>query len=118
MTTTRVDFRPAKLDYRIVRGDDFADIVTIREGDPAAAVDVSTRTFTAQVRRSKHAGIIASMAIDMSGAASGEVVYSLPDTTTESLSGTYFWDFQQNTSGVIRTLMGGAFIVDKDVTRS
>jgi hypothetical protein len=113
-----IKITPAKLNYTIVRGDDFADTVTIKEGDPSAAVDVSTRTYTAQVRASADGAVIASMTIDMTDAATGVVAYSLPDTTTDDLSGAYVWDFQQDTGGVIRTLMGGSFVVLKDVTRA
>jgi hypothetical protein len=110
---------PAKLNYTIVRGDDFADQVTIKEGEPPAAVDVSGRTFTAQVRSSADSTtIVASFVIDMTSAASGVVGYAIADTLTDDLSGTYVWDFQQNTGGVIRTLMGGSFTVLKDVTRA
>jgi hypothetical protein len=112
-----VKITPAKLNYTIVRGDDFADQVTIKEG--GVAVDVSARTFTAQVRSSVDATtVIATMTIDMSSAASGVVGYSIADTVTDDLSGSYVWDFQQDTAGVIRTLMGGAFVVLKDVTRA
>lgn len=113
-----VKILPAKLSYKIMRGDDFADQVTIKEGDPSAAVDVSGRTFTAQVRSTPDGAVIASMTIDMTSAAAGVVGYSLADTTTDDLSGSYVWDFQQDTGGVIRTLMGGAFVVEKDVTRA
>ena len=113
-----VKILPAKLSYKIMRGDDFADQVTIKEGDPSAAVDVSARTFTAQVRSTPDGAVIASMTIDMASAASGVVGYSLADTTTDDLAGSYVWDFQQSTGGVIRTLMGGAFVVEKDVTRA
>jgi hypothetical protein len=117
MATVKV--LPAKLNYRITRGDDFADVVTIKEGDPAAAVDVSARTFTAQVRATADATtVIASFVIDMTSAATGEVGFSIADTVTDDLAGVYVWDFQQDTGGVIRTLMGGSFVVDKDVTRA
>jgi hypothetical protein len=109
---------PAKLNYTIVRGDDFADQVTIKEGDPAAAVDVSSRTFTAQLRASPDGTAIASFVIDMTDAATGIVGYALADTVTDDLAGSYVWDFQQDTGGVIRTLMGGAFVVLKDVTHA
>lgn len=115
---TRIDLRPARLDYKITRGDDFADTVTIKEGSPAAAVDVSSRTYTAQVRQTKDGEVVASMTVDMTDAASGEVTYSIADTATADMVGDYVWDFQQSTSGVIRTLMGGKFTVDADVTRS
>jgi hypothetical protein len=116
MATVKV--LPAKLNYKITRGDDFADVVTIKEGDPSVAVDVSARTFTAQVRSTPDGDVVASMVIDMASAASGEVGYSLADTVTDDLAGSYVWDFQQSTAGVIRTLMGGTFVVEKDVTRA
>ena len=109
---------PAKLNYTIVRGDDFADTVTIKEGDPLAAVDVSARTYTAQVRSTPDGTVVASFVIDMTDAATGVVAYSLSDTVTDDLDGAYVWDFQQDTAGVIRTLMGGSFVVLKDVTRA
>lgn len=109
---------PAKLNYKMMRGDDFADVVTIKEGDPLAAVDVSTRTFTAQLRSTPAGAVVASFVIDMTSAATGEVGYSLADTVTDDLGGQYVWDFQQDTGGVIRTLMGGTFTVELDVTRA
>lgn len=115
---TTIDLRPAKLNYRVTRGDDFADTVTIKEGDPAAAVDVSARTYTAQIRRTADGDVVASMTIDMTDAATGQVHYSLPDATMATLDGEYVWDFQQDAGGSIRTLMGGKFTVDVDVTRS
>ena len=115
---TRIDLRPARLDYKITRGDDFSDTVTIKEGDPAAAVDVSARTYTAQVRRTKDGDVVASMTIDTTNAASGEIGYSIADTVTDDMSGEYVWDFQQSSGGVVRTLMGGKFTVDLDVTRA
>lgn len=110
---------PAKLNYTIVRGDDFADQVTIKEGGPpAVAVDVSARTYTAKLRSTPDGTLIATFAIDMASAATGVVGFSLADTITDDLAGAYVWDFQQDTGGVIRTLMGGTFVVNKDVTHA
>jgi hypothetical protein len=58
------------------------------------------------------------MTIDMASAATGVVGYSVADTVTDDMSGQYVWDFQQVTGGVTRTLMGGTFFVDPDVTRA
>lgn len=116
MATTKV--LPAKLNYKIVRGDDFVDVVTIKEGEPAAAVDVSARTYTAQVRSTPDGDVVVAMSIDMSSAASGEIGYAISDTDTAEMSGQYVWDFQQSTAGVVRTLMAGTFTVEKDVTRA
>jgi hypothetical protein len=83
------------------------------------AVNVSARTYTAQVRLTADTEtIVAQMAIDMSSAATGVVGFSVADTVTDDLSGVYVWDFQQDTAGVIRTLMGGTFLVNPDVTRA
>ena len=112
-----VTILPAKLNYKITRGDDFADEVTIKEN--GVAVDVSARTYTAQVRATTEAtDVVATFSIDMSSAASGVVGFSIADTVTDDLLGPYVWDFQQDTAGVIRTLMGGTFIVQPDVTRA
>lgn len=113
---------PAVLNYRITAGDDFADTVTIKEGEPSAAVDVSARTFTAQVRRprgdARGDGTAIQMVIATGSAASGIIGYSLADTVTDDMSGTYVWDFQQSVGGAVRTLMGGTFSVIGDVTRA
>ena len=53
MATVKV--LPGKLNYSMVRGDDFAAEITIQEGDPLAPVDVSSRTYTAQIRTSTDA---------------------------------------------------------------
>lgn len=115
---SKIDLRPARLDYRMVRGDNFADTVTIKEGDPAAAVDVSARTFTGQVRRTANGAVVASMTIDTTDAATGVIGYAIDDSVTATMSGEYVWDFQQSVGGSVRTLMGGRFVVDDDVTRS
>lgn len=92
--------------------------MTIKEGDPAVAVDVSARTYTAQIRRTTEGDVVADMTIDMSGAASGEVAFSIQDADTAELDGTYVWDLQQDTGGIVRTLLAGSFVVRRDVTRA
>lgn len=110
---------PGKLNYVMTRGDDFAAELTIQEGEPLAPVDVSARTYTAQVRTNADATTVAAtFSVDMTDAATGIVVIRLADTVTDDLGGTYVWDFQQDSAGVIRTLVGGNFTVIDDVTRT
>ena len=117
MATVKV--LPGKLNYSMVRGDDFAAEITIQEGDPLAPVDVSARTYTAQIRTSTDATTVtATFSVDMTDAATGVIVLRLADTVTDDLSGSYVWDLQQDTAGVIRTLVGGSFVVLKDVTHA
>jgi hypothetical protein len=114
-----VSVLPAKLNFKITRGDDFAESFTIQEGDPLAPVDVSARTYTAQVRSDVDATTVtATFSVDMTDAATGVIVLRLADTVTDDLSGAYVWDLQQDSAGVIRTLAGGAFNVSPDVTRA
>jgi hypothetical protein len=83
------------------------------------AVNVSTRTYTAQVRLTQdNETVVAQMVIDMTSAATGIVGFSIADTITDDMAGGYVWDFQQDTGGAIRTLMGGSFFVNPDVTRA
>lgn len=110
------DLRPERYDYKIARGDDFADVITIQEG--GVAVDVSSRTYTAQVRRTSEGPVVAAMSVNMAEAASGEVGIAIANTVTAGMSGDYVYDFQQSTGGVIRTLMAGKFVVARDVTRA
>jgi len=110
---------PGKLSYVMTRGDDFAAELTIQEGDPLAPVDVSARTYIAQIRTTADATTVtATFTVDMTDAATGVVVIRLVDTVTDDLGGSYVWDFQQDTAGVIRTLVGGNFTVLDDVTRA
>ncbi len=114
-----VKILPAKLNFSITRGDDFAESFTIQEGDPLAPVDVSARTYTAQVRAAADAtAVTATFTVDMTDAATGVIVLRIADTVTDDLSGAYVWDLQQDVAGVIRTLAGGAFTVIPDVTRA
>ena len=110
---------PGKLNYTMTRGDDFAAEMTIQEGNPLAPVDVSARTYTAQIRPTADSlTVTATFSVDMTDAARGIVVLRLADTVTDDLGGSYVWDLQQNTAGVIRTLVGGNFVVLDDVTRA
>jgi hypothetical protein len=110
-----VKILPAKLGYKITRGDDFADPITFTEdGDP---IDVSARTYTAQIRRTTEGEVEATMSVDMTDAATGVIVLTLADSITEDMDGSYVWDLEQDTAGVLRTILAGPFEVLRDVTR-
>lgn len=111
-----VSVRPAKLHFKITRGDDFSASIEIQE--EGVPVDVSDRTYTAQLRSTPDGDLVATFSVDMTNAATGVIVPSLTDAVTEDLDGAYVWDLQQETAGgVIRTVAGGNFEVAKDVTR-
>lgn len=110
---------PGVLNYEITRGDDFSSQITFQEGEPLAPVDVSGRTYTAQLRRSENGELVEDFSIDMTDAATGIVLLVLSDTLTADLDGSYVWDMQQESPGdVIRTVLAGEFTVNRDVTRA
>lgn len=114
-----IDMRPARLGFKMRRGDDFAESITIKEGTPSVAVDVSARTYKAQVRTEEDSpDVVAEMTVDMTDAATGVIVISIQDAVTATMLGDYVWDLQQTVGGSVRTLLAGAFEVEADVTRS
>lgn len=109
---------PTRHDFHIYRGDDWARTITF--ADPAGAViDVSSRTFAAQIRATADsATILATMTVTMTQAALGIVEISLSAAQTAALeAGVDRWDLSQTVSGLKTTLLAGAVYVEGDVTR-
>ena len=89
----------------------------MRWGD---AVDVSGWTFLGNVRRfADQPGALATFVVQSSQAALWLVTLTLADSVTSTLPShkPLTWDLQRTEAGEISTLMGGRFIVDKDVSR-
>lgn len=110
---------PAARDIDIFRGDDFTHTVTIQDAN-GAPINVSGRTYTSQLRRyPDSSSIAATFTVTMTNAATGVVVFSLPDATTSALApGEYRYDIQQDNGGTITTLLAGTATVAADVTRA
>jgi hypothetical protein len=124
--THNVSIQPGFVDYCVVRGDAFADTVTIKEpptpGADPEPVDLTSpaRTYAAQLRTSANSpDIVATFAIDMSDAVNGTFGFSLPSSTTEDLTGSFVYDIQQtiSPSSSPRTILAGVFTFTPDVTR-
>lgn len=119
MTTQTIDLHRPQLDYRVDRGDDFADTFNFwTDATKTTNIDVSGRTFTAQLRAKADEAAVASMAVDMTDAATGTIILRLSAATTAALADAYVWDLQQVTGGIVRTLFGGTFVVARDVTHA
>lgn len=121
-----ISIQPAYVNYCIVRGDGFADTVTIKEpptpGAPAEPVDLTSplRTYTGQLRKNVNSlDVIYEFDFDMTDAASGSFVFSLPAIITKDLTGEYHYDIEQyiDPSTNPRTIISGAFNFSPDVTR-
>lgn len=73
----------------ITAGDPYELIVIIEEGDPAAPVDVSARTYACQVRAHTNltAPVLASLTPHMDDADTGTVRFTLTSAQTRALYG-------------------------------
>jgi len=108
----------AKRNISIYKGDTYTHSVTIKDS-ANTAIDVSSRTYIAQVRQSNAADTAeASFSVDTTDAANGVIVLSLTASQTGSLkSGTYYYDLQETAGIVITTLMYGDAVVTGDISR-
>jgi len=110
--------QPADQDLTITRGDTETLIVTITT-DGSTAVDITGRTYRAQIRSQQDSTTIkASFTCTVTGAASGQVTCVLSAASSAALSaGLYFWDLEENASGTVSTILSGNVTVLADVTR-
>ena len=111
--------QPADQDLTITRGDTETLVVTITT-DGSTAVDITGRTYTSQIRTQQDSTTIkASFTCTLSATPTdGKVTCVLSATSSAALSaGLYFWDLQENASGVISTILAGTVTVLADVTR-
>jgi hypothetical protein len=102
----------------MTRGDTESLVVTMTS-DGTTPVDISGRTYRAQIRTTKDAATIdASFTCTVTSALIGEVTCSMTAGDTATLAvGTHYWDFEENKSGVISTILAGTVNVLADVTR-
>lgn len=107
-----VDFRPARVNVRSVRGDTVAMPISLVEGGNPASL--AGRTFAAQLRVTTEDVDDTPFTTEVSG---GTVTLRMTADVTEGLEGQYAWDLQQTLGGAVRTLVGGLWTFDPDVTR-
>lgn len=107
-----------KEDFVFTRGDDWT-IVFEMTTDEVTPMDVSGRTYAMQMRTTTEATTAtASFTCTVGGASNNEVTCSLGDATTATIRpGSYVWDIQETSSGVVSTLGYGSIKVVADVTR-
>jgi len=109
---------PATQNLTITRGDTETIVVTITT-DGTTPVNITGRTYTAQMRTSQDiAAIAASFTCTVTNGAAGEVTCVLSATNCATLDpGFLYWDLQENASGTISTVLAGTVTVLADVTR-
>jgi predicted phosphoribosyltransferase len=109
---------PAKQNLSMTRGDTETVVVTMKDST-GIAIDITGRTYRAQIRTTKDSSTIdASFSCSISNAAAGEVTCTILPITTATLTvGTHYWDFEETSDGVVSTILAGSVNVLADVTR-
>ena len=108
----------ATRDISIYQGDTYAHELRIKDS-ANANVNITSRTYTGQVRKKRNSDTIAAtFTSTLTNAANGIVVLSLTAESTANIaSGTYVYDFQETNGATITTLITGSCIVIGEVSR-
>lgn len=107
----------AKRNIKVTKGDSYSHVITLQTLD-GAPIDVSGRTYQAMVRKvATQTAPNVTFTCTVTNGPAGEVTIYLTDVQTDTLDhGDYRWDFQEDASGIITTLLSGQFKVVQDVT--
>lgn len=117
MATANVNVA-GELNIVTTRGDTCTLTITITS-DGTTPINITGRTYTSMVRRNwDDPTAAATFTCTVTNGPSGILVIALSPTQTAALDdANYFWDLQENASGVITTVLSGAFVVLPDATR-
>ena len=110
---------PAVYPLTVLIGDT-CSISTTLQDSAGAAINISGRTYAAQIRATADSStVIATFNCAIVGNGStGQFVCTLPASTTAALTpGTGVFDIQETNSTVVTTLVGGPVTIAQDVTR-
>lgn len=109
---------PGTQDLTFTRGDTEVVSVTVTT-DGVVPVNITGRTYSSQIRVSPDTAVISATATcAVTNGSSGEMTATFAATATADLEpGYYYWDLQENASGVITTILSGTVQVLADVTR-
>jgi len=90
---SKVDLTPPILDLNLYAGDG-SDIQLKFQTPAGALINVSDRTFTAQIRKSRAATTAQNIQVITTSAATGIIVLHIPATVTAVLAKVSQWDLQ------------------------
>jgi hypothetical protein len=119
----------AQRNIALYRGDDYSHVVTVVHSEVSAAdlddveagdpVDLSDRTWAAQIRRSPDSPLLVAFVVDDSDAADGVLLLALTGTQTTTLPTRGSWDLEgtYTADGYVDTLLAGEVTVTRDVTK-
>lgn len=109
---------PAEQDLVTTRGDTVTVTVTMTTNG-TTPINITGRTYASQVRANyDDPTAAATFVCTVTNGAAGQISLVLSAAQTALLQPyNYYWDLQENASGVITTVLAGAFVVLPDVTR-
>lgn len=102
-----------------VRSGDTETITLTLNDDTGTAINITGRTYAAQIRETVDAASpLATFTCTITNAAAGQVACTLSAATTAALAaGVGVWDLQETYAGAVTTLLAGPARIEKDVTR-
>jgi hypothetical protein len=109
---------PSTQNLTITRGDTEVVVITMKDSTNVA-INITGRTYLAQVRLTKDSGsVAAAFTCAITSAVGGQVTCTMSAVSSAALaSGKYYWDFQETNAGVVSTILAGTVTVLADVTR-
>lgn len=104
-------------DISIYQGDSYTHETRIKNS-ANTAINISGRTYTAQIKRSKGSdSVVASFTTSITDAANGILTFSMTSSNTANIaSGIYYYDLEETNGATITTLMGGKVTVIGDIS--
>lgn len=100
----------------ITRGDDITRVF-IWHDNVGAIINLTGRTYRAQIRTSPAAAVSYPFVCTVNGSA-GTVTFTMARTVTATIpTGQAWWDVEETVSGQATTVFGGRVTVYADVTR-
>lgn len=107
---------PGERNINIYAGDTYAHELRIRDS-ANAVVNISSRTYSGKVKVARASDdVVATFTTSITNGANGVVLFSLSSATTSNITpGTYYYDFQEDNTGVITTLLTGKAVVKAQV---
>jgi hypothetical protein len=110
---------PAEQDLVVTRGDTLTVGVTMTTNG-TTPINITGRLYTSMVRQNYDDPTpAATFTCTIISGAAGTLQLVMSAASTAVLEPqNYYWDLQENASGIITTILSGAFVVLPDVTRT
>lgn len=102
-------------DLRATLGDKH-DVLTLTFTDGGSPINVSSRTYTAQIRPAPGATAVVDMSVDTTDAATGVIVLGVDLTDVDATVGDWWWDCVEVDGSVVTTIVGGMFTIEPRYT--